>query len=103
MTVETHTAPGSRLTHGFRLGREPINLPGGRLARLRYTPIADQIPHRSELTLRANSGSDIFIWLSSSDRNVHPANRVCRSLATSKRMPKSHSPKTLFEAASPNR
>jgi hypothetical protein len=38
------------------LGREPINLPGGRLARLRYIPIADQIPLRSEMTRGANSG-----------------------------------------------
>src|ERR1700730_7646086 len=34
-------------------GREPINLPGGLFARVRYAPIADQIPHRSELTLCA--------------------------------------------------
>src|ERR1700738_5328826 len=32
-------------------GREPINLPGGQFARVRYAPIAHQIPHRSELTL----------------------------------------------------
>src|ERR1700730_6167059 len=36
-------------------GREPINLPGGLFARVRYAPIADQIPHRSELTLCAKS------------------------------------------------
>jgi hypothetical protein len=36
-------------------GREPINLPGGQFVRVRYAPIADQIPHRSELTLCAIS------------------------------------------------
>src|ERR1700730_2099805 len=36
-------------------GREPINLPGGLFARVRYASIADQIPHRSELTLCAMS------------------------------------------------
>src|ERR1700730_7838099 len=36
-------------------GREPINLPGGQFARVRYASIADQIPHRSELTLCAKS------------------------------------------------
>ena len=40
----------------WTLGREPINLPGGRLARLRYTPIADQIPHRTEMTRSARDG-----------------------------------------------
>jgi len=29
------------------LGREPINLPGGRLARARYAPFCDQILQRS--------------------------------------------------------
>ena len=28
------------LFYDFRLGHEPINLPGGRLARVRYAPIA---------------------------------------------------------------
>jgi hypothetical protein len=37
-------------------GREPINLPGGQFARVRYAPIPDQIPHRSELTLCAICG-----------------------------------------------
>src|SRR6266576_3581395 len=37
------------------LGREHINLPGGQFARVRYAPIADQIPHRSELTLCATA------------------------------------------------
>jgi hypothetical protein len=36
------------------LGHEPVNLPGVRLTRVRYAPIADQIPRRSDLTLRAN-------------------------------------------------
>ena len=32
------------------LGREPINLSGGRLARVRYAPITDKIARRSEMT-----------------------------------------------------
>jgi hypothetical protein len=32
-----------------------MNLPGGRLAMVRYAPIAAQIPHRSETTLCAES------------------------------------------------
>jgi hypothetical protein len=34
----------------LRLGREPINLQGVRLARVRYCPDSDQIPQRSELS-----------------------------------------------------
>jgi hypothetical protein len=32
------------------LGREPINLQGFRLARVRYSPDSDQIPQRSEMS-----------------------------------------------------
>jgi hypothetical protein len=32
------------------LGREPINVPGGRLAKVRYAPIADVSLHSSETT-----------------------------------------------------
>ena len=32
------------------LGSEPINLSGGRLARVRYAPITDKIARRSEMT-----------------------------------------------------
>jgi hypothetical protein len=35
------------------LGREPINLPGGRLARVRYAPIADVLLRSNETTLCA--------------------------------------------------
>jgi hypothetical protein len=38
------------------LGREPINLPGGPLAKVRYAPIANQIPQRSEMTRWAING-----------------------------------------------
>jgi len=37
------------------LGREPKNLPSGQFASVRYAPIGDQIPHRSELTLCAKT------------------------------------------------
>jgi hypothetical protein len=37
------------------LGRESINLPGGRLARVRYAPIADMLLHSNEMTRCANS------------------------------------------------
>jgi hypothetical protein len=33
-----------------RLGREPINLQGVRLARVRYCPDSGQIPQRSEMS-----------------------------------------------------
>ena len=36
------------------LGREPINLQGFRLARVRYSPDSDQIPQRSVMSGRAN-------------------------------------------------
>ena len=38
------------------LGREPINLPGGRLARVRYTPIATKFCIAAKLTRWATSG-----------------------------------------------
>jgi hypothetical protein len=38
------------------LGREPINLSGGRLARVRYAPITDKIARRSEMTRCATTG-----------------------------------------------
>ena len=38
------------------LGREPINLSGGRLARVRYAPITDKIARRSEMTRCAMCG-----------------------------------------------
>jgi hypothetical protein len=37
------------------LGREPINLSGGRLAGVRYAPITDKIARRSEMTRCATS------------------------------------------------
>ena len=37
------------------LGREPINLQGVRLARVRYCPDSDQNPQRSELSRWANN------------------------------------------------
>jgi hypothetical protein len=53
------------------LGREPINLPGVRLTRVRYAPIADQIPRRSDLTLRAMCGR-----LQVGKENLHVAGLV---------------------------
>jgi hypothetical protein len=39
-----------------KLGREPINLQGVRLARVRYTSNSDQILQSSEMSRRAISG-----------------------------------------------
>ena len=36
------------------LGREPINLPGGRLAKIRYAPIATKFRSAAKCRLRAN-------------------------------------------------
>ena len=41
---------------GSYLGREPINLSGGRLARVRCAPITDKIARRSEMTRCARRG-----------------------------------------------
>ena len=40
------------------LGREPINLSGGRLARVGYAPITDKIARRSEMTRCAKTGRE---------------------------------------------
>jgi hypothetical protein len=43
-------------TGGVLLGREPINLSGGLLVRVRYAPTATELLRRREMTRRANSG-----------------------------------------------
>jgi hypothetical protein len=42
--------PGAWELELFALGREPINLQGVRLARVRYCPDSGQIPQRAEMT-----------------------------------------------------
>ncbi len=34
--------------HGARLGREPINLPSGRIVRVRYAPVATKFSGAAE-------------------------------------------------------
>jgi hypothetical protein len=46
-----------------KLGREPINLPGGRLAGVRCALIADEISYRNEMTRWAITGSGGPIYL----------------------------------------
>jgi hypothetical protein len=45
---------GHLVTFFIEPGREPINAPGGRPARVRHAPIADALWHSSETTLCAN-------------------------------------------------